>query len=411
MSAAEVHLGRRKSPSGGRKFAAKRKAGVITNNPFYSTELVEQGSCGGVDTAIKSGTCYTYKRYDYGPWAVRGDASYTSDDYQAAVVAAARIAGTAAMAGIEEPEVSGLVELAELNMTAAMWKRLVPDFIGLVRKVRKTKHFQKSGMHIAEYIVKFYLGVRYGFTPFVGTVEALTNSISSPSSRPKRLTSRGYSSTGDYAPVIPDVVNVGTFTTTTTIETQKTSAEVRAGVLYEHRLAFDTYGLSVQQVPAAAWELLPWSFVVDWFWNCGDFIAAATPKAGVHILAQWTTIRSVKIGVKEYYTSPNSVSGWVITTGRKGSHTARRTVLDRRPVLYVGLSTKFHEIRFEKQKDFLHMADGLALVASLMSHPKTQSPKFRAQNQHYAETKQARRSIDVLSERDWYDLMKSKAGD
>jgi hypothetical protein len=38
-------------------------------------------------------------------------------------------------------------------------------------------------------------------------------------------------------------------------------------------------------------ELLPWSFVVNWFVNVADYVAAHTPNAGVRQRASWVTVK------------------------------------------------------------------------------------------------------------------------
>lgn len=42
-------------------------------------------------------------------------------------------------------------------------------------------------------------------------------------------------------------------------------------------------------VPAAMWEITPWSFVIDWFIPIGDYLGALQPKLGVTVLAAGLT--------------------------------------------------------------------------------------------------------------------------
>jgi hypothetical protein len=48
-------------------------------------------------------------------------------------------------------------------------------------------------------------------------------------------------------------------------------------------------GLRDQDIPVTVWELVPWSFVVDWFVNVGDWIQAVTPNPSVTVKGSWTT--------------------------------------------------------------------------------------------------------------------------
>lgn len=47
-------------------------------------------------------------------------------------------------------------------------------------------------------------------------------------------------------------------------------------------------------VPRAIWELVPFSFIVDWFTPIGDWLGALTPKIGVEIYASGTVTESAK---------------------------------------------------------------------------------------------------------------------
>lgn len=49
------------------------------------------------------------------------------------------------------------------------------------------------------------------------------------------------------------------------------------------------FGLRAQDMASAAWELTPYSFVVDWFVNIGDWVKAFTPKPGINVLGSWLT--------------------------------------------------------------------------------------------------------------------------
>lgn len=73
------------------------------------------------------------------------------------------------------------------------------------------------------------------------------------------------------------------------------NTKVSSGVLYEISdasagdAAARTMGVRLSDVPAAAWELLPHSFVVDRFALVGEWLKAMTPKPGVNVRGSWTT--------------------------------------------------------------------------------------------------------------------------
>jgi hypothetical protein len=50
--------------------------------------------------------------------------------------------------------------------------------------------------------------------------------------------------------------------------------------------------MGADQLLSTAWELVPYSFVVDWFLNTADFLAAWNPSVDVVPLTSWVTIMS-----------------------------------------------------------------------------------------------------------------------
>jgi hypothetical protein len=68
------------------------------------------------------------------------------------------------------------------------------------------------------------------------------------------------------------------------------------GIIYEVKImdAFDNLakvaGSRLRDIPATLWEVVPYSFVVDWFFNVGDWIQAFTPAPGITPLRNWATV-------------------------------------------------------------------------------------------------------------------------
>jgi hypothetical protein len=65
---------------------------------------------------------------------------------------------------------------------------------------------------------------------------------------------------------------------------------VRAGVLtaIENLNTLQVWG-GLQPIEAI-WELIPFSFIVDWFFNVGDTLASFTPNFGTRTLSSWYTV-------------------------------------------------------------------------------------------------------------------------
>jgi hypothetical protein len=70
------------------------------------------------------------------------------------------------------------------------------------------------------------------------------------------------------------------------------SVTVKAGSLYHFTHGLDAvnrgWGVRLTDIPSAAWQLVPGSFVLDWFLGVNSFIQAMTPIAGLVTDAEWT---------------------------------------------------------------------------------------------------------------------------
>jgi hypothetical protein len=69
------------------------------------------------------------------------------------------------------------------------------------------------------------------------------------------------------------------------------SLECRSGVLTAiEMLDVPLLQWGVTELPQSIWELIPFSFIVDWFFNIGKLIASWSPKFGFKTLASWYVV-------------------------------------------------------------------------------------------------------------------------
>jgi hypothetical protein len=73
------------------------------------------------------------------------------------------------------------------------------------------------------------------------------------------------------------------------------SSRIAVGVLYDvtnqtaPEALMGILGTRPRDVPATLWEIVPYSFVVDWFVNVGDWLQAITPVPGITVRGHWAT--------------------------------------------------------------------------------------------------------------------------
>jgi len=213
----------------------------------------------------------------------------------------------------------------DVNKRRLPRKHVVWDREGspVVRKngkvVNRYSHPQPLNLPTLDRVDKLWLEYRYGWSPLVKDIVDQLKAINAQLLRDD-LTQRDYTRvSGKWlgeksSPSTTGVVKDGGSWTMETAYTHKVEARayakyrvsLKSGVL--NRLndfgAFD--------VPRALWEIVPYSFVVDWFVPIGDWLGAITPRVGVEMLEGGSVVRHSK-------EQRRTLTGYVSTSSGVGS--------------------------------------------------------------------------------------------
>jgi len=73
--------------------------------------------------------------------------------------------------------------------------------------------------------------------------------------------------------------------------------------------------LGLSRPLTSAWELVPYSFVIDWFVGVGDWLDANQPSLASKTLCAWASTRDQRSLVAAINQTENVSSGGVTTTG------------------------------------------------------------------------------------------------
>jgi hypothetical protein len=294
-------------------FRALSRKGKIFNSPMSRVRNTFTYSATGYEHQYANADCATYQ---WGTWkdsytnllAWRAGAlslatpgsSLPTDELVTDVATRCR-------AGIKDPNVQGMVFVAELRQTLSMLRNPIRAATDLLQRGKGVNGKDVGGAAGSQYLT-YVFGLRPLMLDIEGIIDALVQRTYD------RETSRAYAS--DSLDSTSNVLlHQGSLMTAYMEYTLNEKVEVRAGTLYAFsgRSMSDNLGVSLRDIPAAAWELLPWSFVVDWFTNVGHLISALTASCTNEILAEWVSTKTT-VTVTRRVSSTVLVpgSGWVI---------------------------------------------------------------------------------------------------
>jgi hypothetical protein len=180
------------------------------------------------------------------------------------------------------------------------------DFLVQTRKLQRRWTLRRVAQYTHE-AADLWLHIRYGIRPLVydllGLLEALHKLDKKARQRfGYQLEPMTYQATPITATRQWGVCKFQTVGST------KVDVQVGAGVLveptFENYTVADLLGLG--NIVEAGWDLVPFSFVMDWFFNVSAVLSAWSPHLFVHPLASWSKV--VKITTKECRVVPGSVS-------------------------------------------------------------------------------------------------------
>lgn len=349
------------------KFRSRSAKGEVINNPFSSVLIEKWGSASGALKATVVGPCSgsSTRSETQTNWITGGFApSGPWPELDSAATQVRRLAGTQAAAGVAAPDVQLLVDLAELRATLSLLQRPLGSIGSIIAGIKASKRYRKwlrenPGRAFFDFMSAEWLRYRYGILPLVYSMQGIVKALDDDK-RPLRMTSRGKARVA----VSPETESTSlTYPWSVADVTGSRSAEVicRAGILYEFQSSLGArFGMGLREVPSAAYELIPYSFVVDWFLNLGDFISAITPRVDARELASWTKLTTVELYESEERSSPRVVPGWNISDDRLGTQNVRVTRVTRTPGVSVGVALV--PITFTGKKDWLHLVDAIMLI-------------------------------------------------
>lgn len=331
--------------------------GEIINNPLWKTKyeywlepvyrcekrrIYTTTNCGGVNRDVwKTGGHWI------GNWEPK---KYLGSSYLTTpVIDLAPLMGqatTGAFAKANESEVEGLVVLAEGNKTIASVVSILRRVIRIGKAIKKLQ-LQKLYREVScKELANRWMEGRYAVRPLLYDMKGIVKAINKKPSKPRRQTYRSGASASESATQSGVLTYTeGTYGKVYSRKLVNRNVRIRSGVLCAIDELRESSFWGLDQPIDALWELFPFSFVVDWFFNVGKTIASWTPKAGIKTLASWLVIEDITLASIEgessvlgSWTHPQIAENEYTISGgavRKLTHLTTRVPNPSHPILPV----------------------------------------------------------------------------
>jgi len=205
------------------------------------------------------------------------------------------LAVTDAHANINSSEAQLLVTLAEARKTQSLIKGLCTDIAYYMRQGVQIKRKLRANLLTASEAANRWLQFRYGLRPLLHDLASLRNAY-------QEIGKSRYTTYYGYATGEDTNAQSGVWTTQSSSwdysiryrHTKTQAVSCRAGVIVQNygptsRGVADTFGLT--DLFGTAWELVPYSFVIDFVFNTSKFINAWSPSFTTAIQGSFVTIR------------------------------------------------------------------------------------------------------------------------
>lgn len=202
-----------------------------------------------------------------------------------------------------------------------------------------------------------WLLYRYGLRPLISSVKDAIEGLEANVGK-LRQTYRGTAKLDNLRIDSYTTPLWGIYNATYTLQDYE-SVSVSSGILAEYIATLSSnVGLSFKNLLTLPYELLPYSFVVDWGINLGSYLGSLAPALGYKELGAWTTIRRDFVRNVTVSTTPSGSYWNQATTPINTGCMARWTEVQRIPRVAAGTLEMMPSLKLDNG---IRLADAAAL--------------------------------------------------
>lgn len=279
-------------------FKRRSAAGELVNNPMWKFiySLREQ------PLNVHEGGCPVYNEYELWqcfPPAYKLTTPYSTciDSFFLPFNSESIIAQTEAWANVDVSEIQGLASLGEMPETLKMLVDLLHTALELTiaAKNGNLKVLKRAAKKLisVDGLSDVWLLYRYGIRPLMSDIRNVLNAVKKDLEKSIRYTSRGKFDSGLLVSEREFCMWPSSEPARKPIWKVITGSRrvFRAGVLFEIDQSIDAMSAlwGLDSPIESAWELIPFSFILDWFVNVGDCLGAAVLNPSLKPRISWVT--------------------------------------------------------------------------------------------------------------------------
>jgi hypothetical protein len=216
--------------------------------------------------------------------------------------------------------ISGMTFLGELRETLSMIRNPAKNLRALVKRYLDTANGRRSSFRTRRdaerWLSGLWLEYAFGWVPLISDTKAGAEALARLIHGDIRYsTARGAGFHDTAVPPIRTNFNVPGLPTVGTRETVRTAHQscfIKGGVNAKAsgptlENAAHLFGFTPEEFVPTVWNLLPWSFLVDYFANVGDVLEATFfDRTGI----TWSSMTTRTEYVYMSHVQPKSISGW-----------------------------------------------------------------------------------------------------
>jgi hypothetical protein len=202
-----------------------------------------------------------------------------------------QLAVTTAHANVDFSEAAILATVGEMGDTVKFLTSSFYKAMKIFKAVKKLDLLYLRKQISLKELRDRYMEYRYAIRPLMHDIKDISNALRHQKNS-DRYTFRGFE-TAEKSFESDDILwDMSGYDMIVRDKCTRT-VNVRAGVMVSLDQTATPSVWGLDQPIEAIWELTPFSFIADWFFNIGQTIASWTPNVGVHELASWVTVKDV----------------------------------------------------------------------------------------------------------------------